>query len=124
VYWLTSSSSETRVTRLDAHSLRVEQARGFLLRPEETHYRADVSTLPASASVTLSELQARVVHVLPDGRPQRVDFTFNDPLESARYLFRIYRDGALLPWQMPAPGGSVQLPAQDFFQLVASEVLR
>jgi hypothetical protein len=124
VYWLTSSSSETRVTRLDARTLRVEQARGFLLRPEETHYRADAGSLPVSASVTLSEMQARVVRVLPDARPQLVDFTFRDPLESARYLFRIYRDGALLPWPMPAPGGSIQLPAQDFFQLVASEVLR
>jgi hypothetical protein len=124
IYWLSSSSSETRVTRLDARTLRVEQARGFLLRPEETHYRADVSGLAESARVTLSALQARVVHVLPDGRPQAVEFAFGEALESEHYLFRVYRDGELVPWQIPAAGGGVSLPAHDFFRLVAAEVLR
>jgi hypothetical protein len=124
LYWLSSSSSEVRVTRRDARTLRVEQARGFLLRPEETFYRADAGTLRQAAQVTLSGMQARIVHALPDARPQGVDFAFAEALESPRYLFRIYRDGELVPWQLPAAGGGVTLPAHDFFQVIGAELLR
>ena len=126
LHWLTSASSETTVTRIDAQTLRVEQARGFLLRPEETHYRADASGLFPGATVNLSEMQVRIVDVTAGSspRPKRVDFRFVEPLESGRYLFRIYRDGALWPWQPGAVGSSLQLPAYDFFRIVAGEVLR
>jgi hypothetical protein len=124
LYWLSSSSSETRVTRIDQRTLRVEQARGFLLRPEETHYRADVRGLRPGKGVALSEMQVRIVATLPDARPKSADFSFAEPLESSRYLFRLYQDGQLVPWQLPAVGGSVVLPAQDFFRVVAAEVRR
>jgi hypothetical protein len=124
LYWLSSSSSETRVTRIDQRTLRVEQARGFLLRPEETHYRADVRGLSPGKGVALSEMQVRIVATLPDARPKSADFSFAEPLESSRYLFRLYQDGQLVPWQLPAVGGSVVLPAQDFFRVVAAEVRR
>jgi hypothetical protein len=124
LYWLASSSSEIVVTRIDAHTLRVDQARGFLRRPEETHYRADPRGLEAGARVSLAGMQVRVVSTLPDGRPKRVDFEFAEPLESARYLFRIYQAGQLVTWRPPASGGSLRLPERDFFRVVADEARR
>ena len=124
LYWLSSASSDTSITRVDRRTLRVEQARGFLLRPEETFYRADPVSLPVGAQVTLSDMRVRVVTALPDGRPKSADFVFAEPLESARYLFRIYQAGQLVAWQPPAAGGNLRLPAHDFFRIVAQEAWR
>jgi hypothetical protein len=125
LYWLSSASSQTTVTRMDAHTLRVEQAEGFLQRPEETHYRGDLRGLGPGAVVNLSAMQVRIVDTTsePNPRPKRVDFRFSEPLESARYLFRMYERGNLVPWRLPAAGGGIRLPVQQFFQIVANEVL-
>jgi hypothetical protein len=120
LYWLSSSSSPARVTRVGPRTLQIEQARGFLLRPEETHYRDDARTL---SDVALSELHARVVARLADGRPRAVAFEFREPLESPRYLFRIYRDGSLVAAAAAISGG-VTLPAEDFFRFVVLEAFR
>jgi hypothetical protein len=124
LYWLFSASSPTRVTRRDAHTLRVTQQAGFLHRPEETHYRADLRGLAPGSRVLLPELAASVVDVMPDGRPHQVDFRFEAPLEASRYLFRSFESGELRSWQLPAPGAGSDFPAQDFFRLMAAEVLR
>jgi hypothetical protein len=124
LYWLASSSSETHVVRSGTRSLEVSSARGFLLRPEETHYLADVHNLPVGAEVKLQGMHARVRSSTPDGRPQRVEFTFEQPLEAAQYLFRAYRDGELVPWPVPEIGGSSDFPPHEFFRIVANEALR
>jgi hypothetical protein len=124
LYWLFSSSSPARVTRRDARTLRVTQRAGFLHRPEESHYRADLRGLAPGSTVRLPELQANVIDALPDGRPRQVDFQFDAPLEASRYLFRVFEAGELRSWQLPALGGHRDFPAQDFFRLIATEVFR
>ena len=123
-YWLSSSSSDTYVSRIGVHTLRVEQERGFLLRPEETHYRADVHSLPVGTTVALSGMEARVAESTPDGRPKVVDFTFAEPLGSPDLVFGYYEDGDLIPLELPAPDERVRFPAQDFFKTVLEEVVR
>jgi hypothetical protein len=124
LYWLSSSSSEGEVTRVGPRSLRVSLARGFLYRPEETHYRSNVRDLPAGTELARAGMAIRVEKTTIDGRPQRVLFRFDEPLESKRYLFRVYRHGELVPWQPPAAGGSDHFEPQAFFQLMLREVLR
>ena len=124
LYWLSSGSSPTEVLREDRHSLRVTQAAGFLLRPEETHYRADVHDLPVGTAIERADMHIEIAASTPDGRPASVLFRFAEPLESARYAFYVYRTGQLVPWQPVAQHAREQLPAYDFFELVAREALR
>lgn len=119
---LASSSSELSVERTGASRLRVELAEGFLHRAEETHYRAD--KLAGTDHVALLGVRIDVASRTSDGRPKAVEFTFDEPLESSRYLFYAYRDGQLVPWQLPAAGTIQRFPAQDFFELWGQELLR
>jgi hypothetical protein len=123
LYWLASSSSEITVERVDARSLRVSQADGFLHRPEETHYRADAHDLPAGTQLARAGMQIEIETSEPDQRPHSVLFRFDEPLESPRYLLRAYRAGELVPWQPPAAGGSERFPAQPFADIIRREVL-
>jgi hypothetical protein len=124
LYWLSSASSETVIERTAPDTLRVTQASGFLHRPEETHYRASVHDLPVGTLIERSGMHIAVVDSTPDGRPRSVTFRFDEPLEAARYVFRTYRDGGLVPWRPVVQGQRALFAAQDFFALVAREVLR
>jgi hypothetical protein len=124
VHWLASASSELAVTRTAQRTLRVSLAQGFLLRPEETHYRADAAALAVGTRVALAELDARVVEATPDGRPKTVDFTFAHAIDSTRYRFMCYRQGSLVAWQVPERGATQRFPAQDFFQVIVGEMIR
>lgn len=122
LYWLASSSSEITVERVDARTLRVWQAEGFLNRPEETHYRADVHDLPAGTRLARAGMQIEIERSERDQRPHSVLFHFDEPLESPRYLLRAYRDRELVPWQPPAAGTSEHFPAQQFADIIRREV--
>jgi hypothetical protein len=119
---LASSGSELSVQRTGPNRLRLELAEGFLLRLEETHYRAD--KLAPTDHVAVRGLRFDVATRTSDGRPKAVDVTFDEPLESSRYLLRAYVDGRLEPWQPPAAGVTERFPAQDFFRLLGAEALR
>lgn len=124
LYWLSSGSSPTEVMRVAADALLVTQRDGFLLRPEETHYRASVHDLPVGTRIQRAGMQVEITASMPDGRPRSVLFRFAAPLETDRYVFRIYREGELVPWTPVFIGEHVDFPAYDFFQLMAAETLR
>jgi hypothetical protein len=127
LYWLSSASSETSVERTAPDTLRVTQARGFLHRPEETHYRARVHDLPVGARIERAGMHIEVLDSTSDARPRTVSFRFDEPLESGRYLFYAYRAGQLVTWRPPSvtprAGQRERFAAEDFFALVAREVL-
>lgn len=123
LYWLSTASSDTRVTRTGENELTVEQARGFLFRPEDTHYRSDLRSLGGSAVISRPGMQITIADNLPDGRPSRVRFRFDAPLEAAGYDLRVFRRGELQPW-LPGPiGQSVLLPPEDFAEVLLREAL-
>lgn len=123
LYWLASSSSEIQVERVGERSLRVTQAEGFLRRPEETHYRAQVDDLPAGTRITRAGMQIEIERSEPDQRPRSVLFHFAEALESPRYLLRVYQEKKLVPWQPPAAGAGQRFPAQQFVDIITQEVL-
>jgi hypothetical protein len=124
LYWLSTASSDTQVTRTAPNELLVRQKEGFLFRPEDTHYRADLHSLGSSAVIERRGMQIQIAESLPDGRPSSVRFRFEAPLEAAAYDFRMFERGELVPWTPGAVGSNVSLPAQDFGQLLLAEVLR
>ncbi|MET0386234.1 MAG: hypothetical protein ABW321_09770 [Polyangiales bacterium] len=124
LYWLSSASSDTEVERVAPDTLRVTQERGFLLRPEETHYRANVDDLPTGTRLERAGMHIEVASSMPDGRPRSVLFRFDEPLESGHYLFRVYREGELKPWRPIPLGERIHLESQDFFRIMLLEALK
>jgi len=124
LYWLSTASSDTHVTRTAADELTIEQTEGFLFRPEDTHYRADLRSLRSSAVIERPGMRIQILENKPDGRPARVRFQFAAPLEAAQYDLRVFRGGELVPFLPGAVGRRVTLPAEDFGQVLLSEVMR
>jgi hypothetical protein len=122
LYWLASASSAIEVRRPDADRLSVRPAEGFLFAPLEQHYRGAVRSLRAGSEVALSRMTARVTSVTADGRPQAVDFTFREPLESDAYVFLRWHEGRFVPSTLPI-GDNVTLPAQDFGQVLLEHAI-
>jgi hypothetical protein len=120
--WLASSSSELAVQQLGPSQLRLELAQGFLRRAEETFYRA--GGLAGVDRVSIRGARFDIVKRTEDGRPKVVDVTFEEPLDSSRYLLRAYVDGRLEPWQPPAAGQVERFEPHDFFRLLLEEELR
>ena len=54
--------------------------------------------------IDLSGVIAHVTKLTPDRRPAEVTFEFDHPLEDSRYRWVIWRDGAYVPFDLPAIG--------------------
>ncbi|HKU37810.1 MAG TPA: hypothetical protein VJR89_06680, partial [Polyangiales bacterium] len=109
LYWLSSTETEVRVERRAANVLRVTPARGFYDRRSEA--RSPLHPFAAGDRVELSDLTIEIRSLTPDGRPAVCDFVFKAPLESAEYSFRTWRDGQLVPIDVPALGATLTVSA-------------
>ncbi len=123
LYWLATASSPLRLTRTDARTLRIEPREGFLRTPLELHYRGDPGALGRGTVVDMPGMRTTVEEVTRDGRPRAVSFAFDRALESPRYLFLVWNDGAYRPCELPAIGEIVRLPREDFYRTVVSSGL-
>jgi hypothetical protein len=123
LYWLAVANSPLELRRVGERTLRVRPRRGFLRTPLEQHYRADAGSLGRGAVVRLPEMTVTITAVTDDGRPQEADFAFRRALDSPRYLFLVYENGKYKPFDLPAAGRTVKLPAEDFLTTVISETL-
>jgi len=113
-YVLASASSAITVERNGPHGLTLRPEHGFLYTPLERHYRGS-SPLQVGQAVQLSAMTARI-SALSDGRPSAVDFDFTGPESS--YEFVTWKGDRFVPFELPAPGGAVQLPEEDFGQIL------
>jgi hypothetical protein len=102
LYWLATASSPFTIARTSPTGLRVDKPLGFLHSLPERHYRPDWLPFSRGEEVQLGELRATVVELTPEGRPQRVDFRFREPLEAQRYVFLAWNGSTLVPWNIPA----------------------
>jgi hypothetical protein len=114
--WLATGASELTIRRLDARSLEVVPAAGFLSLASERMQRR--KPFAVGDTVALSDLSVRVDAVTADGRPARVTVRFSDPLEDPRYRFRYWGGKAFQPWPLPPIGESATLPRADFVSLL------
>lgn len=110
---LSSGVAETRVSRLDARTLRVRPAEGFLKSEGERMMRSLSRPFHTGDEVALSDVRVRVSEVTADGRPAQADFSFNVPLEDPSLLWMQWQDGALSPYSPPAVGGNHVLPPTE-----------
>jgi hypothetical protein len=123
LHWLAVSSSPLEIGRAGERTLRVRPRAGFLHTPPERHYRGSAAGLGRGAVVRLPEMKVTVTEVTDDGRPQAAEFEFRRGLDRPGYLFLVYDKGKYRPFNLPAAGQTVELPAEDFFRTMVSELL-
>jgi hypothetical protein len=104
LHWLLATTQSAHVERLSDRELRVTCEGGCFDR----HWNERSSRLPLHRGdrVVLRDMTVAVLEVAPDGRPVVCDFSFNEPLEAARYRWLTWRHGRLEAWQVPEPGQS------------------
>jgi hypothetical protein len=98
------------VRRLDPNALELEFREGALNTPFMELYRDRRFAMAAGQSIELAGLSIRVENVTPDGRPQRVRFAFDRPLESPNFRFYQWLHGRYERYPLPAPGHAQALP--------------
>jgi hypothetical protein len=99
------------VARPDAHTLILTPAGGFLPRPwGQVFVDPRESAYHPGYSVDIDGMRAEILTVLPDGRPERVRFTFETALDDPGLVPVAWRDGAYRVVELAAPGQRVQVP--------------
>jgi hypothetical protein len=110
---LASGVAEVRVSRLDAKTLRLRPADGFLRSEGERMMRGLSRPFRPGDEIVLSGLRVRIGAVSADGRPEEADFLFDVPLDDPSLLWMQWRGSTLSPYVPPPAGGSHVLPAID-----------
>jgi hypothetical protein len=101
-------------TRIDAHTLVLRPAGGYLRYFEDTNVRSRQVAFAIDDTVELPDLTITIRRVTADHRPAEVAYRFAVPLDDASLRWRVWRDGAYRPFVPPAIGGGVELPADHF----------
>jgi hypothetical protein len=122
---LASGTSEVAVTRVDAQTLRVRPARGFLEHDSERLLRS-VAHRPfkQGEEIPLAGMTATVTEATSDGRPAEVLFHFDVPLEDPSLVWLCWGEEGYVPCAPPAVGTSETLPAHDFLRAALDANLR
>jgi len=119
LHWLATGASAVTVTRVDAATLRVRPARGFLWLASERMQRSpEMNPFAVGDEVRFTDLTIVVTEVTDDGRPAEMVARFAAPLEDARYVLRAWDLDGARPFEPPAVGASVTLPALDYLALL------
>ncbi len=102
------------VTRLSQHSLSIEAEAGWLASPFDIVYRDSARAVPEDYQVQLSGVRIQVATLTQDGRPKKVNFTFDDVLEDESMRWVRYQDGQFVPFEVPAVGQTTVIEAVPF----------
>ena len=116
--WLSAGTSSLEVERLDARTLRLRPADGFVKGLTEQLLRSPKSELPVGTKIALTGMQIEITASLPDGRPAEAVFRFDVPLEDPSLYFAKWGDRGYEPFALPVAGARVTLPACDFLKAV------
>jgi hypothetical protein len=119
IYWLATATTAVTFERLDARTLRVAPARGFLLHEIDQMTRSPrLRPFAVGDRVALSGLTIEIESVTSDGRPLSVLAQFERPLEDATLTWLRWEGHAYVPYAPPAVGMRETLPAVDFAKLL------
>lgn len=110
---LSTGVAEVQVSRLDATTLRVRPAGGFLKSEGERMMRGLSPAFHAGDVVQLSGVRVLVSEASADGRPAQADFCFAVRLDDPSLVWMQWRGRALEAYSPPAVGESHVLPALD-----------
>lgn len=119
LYWLATGTSAVTFERLDARTLRVIPEGGLLHSQVDQMLRSP-RVLPFSAGdqVALTGVTLEVEAVTSEGLPRQVLAHFALPLEDPALIWRRWEGHTYVPFQPPAIGARVTLPAVDFVKML------
>jgi hypothetical protein len=101
------------IGRPDAQTLSVTLSEGFFHEPMSNLYR-NGAPMHVGDRITLDGMVAEVKSLTPDGgRPERVDFHFDRPLDDPSLVWIVWHETSFVPLVLPAIGEERALPAID-----------
>jgi hypothetical protein len=115
---LASLWADSRVTRAGAHTLVVEPAKGYLAAESDRLERPLSVPFAVGETVWMPDFDAEVRSITDDGRPRAVAFRFREPLDAPRYRWMKWGPRGAEPFQLPADGETVVVPAQGITSLI------
>ena len=116
---LSAGVSAVDVSRRDDRTLVLDLDDSFLTRPLCQVFRDPVANpMKAGDVVRLSGFEAGVEAVTKDGRPTRVAFRFDLPLEDPSLRWVVFKGESYAPFAVPKPGESVHVQSPSFSELV------
>lgn len=107
LYWLAATPSAASFERRSPNVLRVSSRSGLFDHRSEA--RSPSLALRKGERVQLSQIAIEVIELTPDGRPTVCDFVFSEPLESPRFVWRVWDSGQVRDFKPPALGETVQV---------------
>jgi hypothetical protein len=118
--WLATGVTDLRIERVDARTLRVRPAAGYLSSSSQLMLRSPRHPLALGEIVSLTGVTFEVTRLTDDGRPAEVEVRFSVSLEdrSLRFMQWGGSGGGYVPFVVPPPGQSVLVPAVDFRNLI------
>ena len=110
-YLLSSGLHGVRIKRIDEYTLELEPRGGFFVEPMDKVMRSNKFLYQQGDRVRLSEVIITIMELNKKNYPQKVQFRFNETLDSDLYDFRCWqgkrRSGKLLPCELPAVGEKI-----------------
>lgn len=97
--------------RSDSLTLIVRPEGGYLTFAFDNVYRGPAHPMKKGEQVRLTGMTAEVLAVTEDGRPASVAFRFSRPLEDPALRWVRWEGGGYVPFQPPAIGARVSIPA-------------
>jgi hypothetical protein len=117
--WLATGVSDLHIARLDAKTLRVRPAVGYLSDPTQLMLRSLAHPLRRGEKVRLDEATFEVMELTPDGRPAEVVVRFERDLSDRKLVFLRWEGHGYVRFVPPPEGASVVLPRVDLLTALA-----
>lgn len=114
--WLSAGATALSVTRLDAHTLRLVPAEGFLPTTSERMLRSLSRPFSVGDEIELDGLRITIESLTPDGRPAQVRCQFDRALEDPHFLWARWDGKQFVPYQPPRVGAPDSLPGHPILQ--------
>ncbi|MEM7347169.1 MAG: hypothetical protein AAF485_23265, partial [Chloroflexota bacterium] len=120
---LASTTYPVEVTRVDDRTLLVQPVAGYFLGFDSA-FRGDGHPFALQEMVPLSDMRAEIMAVTADGRPSQVMFHFAYPLESEKFSWFYWQDGAYKPFVVPDTKETVKVSPFSFYNALRQWVTR
>jgi hypothetical protein len=121
IRWLATADNDLRITRTAANSLKIRPSHGFLPPGSLWTLRSPETRAHVGERLNLQGVSFEVTEVAQDGRPSEVLVHFATSLDSTKLVWlRWSTQGGFEPFDIPAPGSSIWIPAVDMGSVLAT----
>ena len=116
--WLTTGVTDVRIERVDERTLRIRPGAGFLSSTSQMMLRSLTHPMRLGERITLSGMTIEVSDLAPDGRPLEIVVRFAHQLEDPSLEWLKWDEHGYVPFQLPAVGETVVLPAANMREVL------